>query len=150
MKCESCSEMCQMKKELHISSPPSVLVIQLKRFDALSQSKIDTVLDFPLHNLNIKDFMGSDYEHNTTAGSPAAATAATGAEGSGNTSSYKVHTESKIEIEIEDGREFIDVDLYRDNSSHSSENMPNSNNFNGSNSFDTKEDNKRFISSFFL
>ena len=57
-----CSRCCingPCKKRLSISQSPKVLVLQLKRFDAILSKKITSKVTFPLQNLNIDEFMYS-------------------------------------------------------------------------------------------
>eukprot|EP00941_MAST-03F_sp_MAST-3F-sp1_P005933 g5933.t1 len=58
--CNCCKDHVPASKQLQLWSLPKVLVIQLKRFqfiNALRSKKIDTFVDFPLSNLDMKAFM---------------------------------------------------------------------------------------------
>lgn len=51
--CDACGQKCAMKKQLTITEPPKVLVLHLKRFDAIKQSKIDALVQFPLYGFTL-------------------------------------------------------------------------------------------------
>lgn len=63
--CEKCKELNDGIKYSKILSLPETLVIHLKRFrhDFLFSNKINTYVSFPLYDLDLKDYIHSDYEN---------------------------------------------------------------------------------------
>lgn len=55
--CDNCLNPQPACKQLSIVQPPKLLIVHLKRFDALKQSKINTHINFPLEDLNFYPFM---------------------------------------------------------------------------------------------
>jgi len=53
--CSKCKSNQKATKKLDLCKTPHFLIVQLKRF--LNNSKVDTFVDFPLYNLDIKDFV---------------------------------------------------------------------------------------------
>jgi ubiquitin C-terminal hydrolase len=72
--CEECNKnktstdlmpiFCQFEKQLSILTPPNILFIQLKRFDAFSQKKIAGTLKFPLEGLDISTLLTKNQSNN--------------------------------------------------------------------------------------
>ena len=58
--CEACREPRRTSKQLSLTTTPPVLVVQLKRFDAISQRKLSTPVKFPLHDLDLRPFMSQN------------------------------------------------------------------------------------------
>lgn len=58
--CERCHEPRKTSKQLSLTSTPPVLVIQLKRFDAISQKKLSTPVKFPIRDLDMTPFMSKN------------------------------------------------------------------------------------------
>ena len=56
MMCESCHKKSAMKKQLEITTVPKMLVLHLKRFDAIKRSKLDAMVQFPLYGLTLGTF----------------------------------------------------------------------------------------------
>jgi len=54
--CKTCQRKCPARKQLCISTPPNVLILHLKRFDAVRQQKIDQPITFPLTSLDLSPF----------------------------------------------------------------------------------------------
>ena len=59
-RCEKCKKELQANKKIEIYHLPKVLIIHLKRFN--NNKKIDTMIDFPLDNLDIKNYIKSEDE----------------------------------------------------------------------------------------
>ena len=57
--CENCKEHRESVKKLSIRKPPKILAVHLKRFDAVSQRKVHTRVNFPLENFDISPYMQS-------------------------------------------------------------------------------------------
>ncbi|KAL3786551.1 hypothetical protein HJC23_006801 [Cyclotella cryptica] len=59
--CNKCKQHNQAWKECHLYRTPRILVIHLKRFHYSStthrRDKIDTLIDFPLNNLDLREFV---------------------------------------------------------------------------------------------
>ena len=53
--CPQCKKHQKAKKKMEIYEAPHILIIQLKRFSA--SSKIDTLVDFPIENLDLSQFV---------------------------------------------------------------------------------------------
>jgi ubiquitin C-terminal hydrolase len=66
--CSTCLDLKKAKQKADLALPfPLVLIIQLKRFsyDAYSDAKIDTYIDFPLTNLDLSQYAIQNAEKNT-------------------------------------------------------------------------------------
>ena len=59
--CASCKEFTKATKKMEIYRAPHILVIHLKRFS--SNNKIDTLVDFPLVDLNLSEYILSQNEN---------------------------------------------------------------------------------------
>jgi Ubiquitin carboxyl-terminal hydrolase len=60
VKCDACNAAdCVKTKQMSFSSLPLVLIIQLKRFDALTDRKLNDVVAFPLRGLDMSPYMTS-------------------------------------------------------------------------------------------
>lgn len=57
MECGKCQRKVPGEKQLSVKQPPEVLVIQLKRFNALLQKKIAGLISFPLRGLDITSLL---------------------------------------------------------------------------------------------
>jgi ubiquitin C-terminal hydrolase len=55
--CDKCLKPQPACKQLSIVQPPKLLIVHLKRFDALKQSKLNSHVNFPLQDLNFYPFM---------------------------------------------------------------------------------------------
>ena len=60
IKCESCNSHQPYYKQLSISELPQVLIIHLKRFDAIKETKLSTHVTFPLTDLNLELYSKPD------------------------------------------------------------------------------------------
>jgi len=56
-KCEQCHQESEANKKIEIYHVPKILIIHLKRFN--NNKKIDTMIEFPLNNLDIKNYIKS-------------------------------------------------------------------------------------------
>lgn len=61
--CDKCNEKKKANKKILLWSTPKILIICLKRFNSFS--KIDKYIDFPLENLDLKDYC-IGYDKNTS------------------------------------------------------------------------------------
>ena len=63
--CDKCNKKVTAKKSLHLSKLPEVLMIQIKRFSHSafwnSGSKVSTHVEFPISNLDMKQYLHPDY-----------------------------------------------------------------------------------------
>lgn len=67
--CSKCLGLKKAEQKASLALPlPYVLIIQLKRFtyDAYSDAKIDTYIDFPLKDLDLSEYINPKTEKNTT------------------------------------------------------------------------------------
>lgn len=107
-KCTTCNEHVSAKKKMHIWEPPEILIIQLKRFKneevkipvynqypsnigyqtKFVQSKIHSIIDFPMTNLQLTDNYHSVNKKNNHSYDLYAVTDHTGNCGGGHYSSY--------------------------------------------------------------
>lgn len=55
--CNKCNKKVNATKQLFIFCPPSVLIIQLKRFDHTTFSKRSNLIKYPLNDLNLTKYM---------------------------------------------------------------------------------------------
>ena len=64
--CDKCNKKVTAKKSLHLSKLPEVLMIQIKRFSHSafwnSGSKVSTHVEFPISNLDMKQYLHPDYQ----------------------------------------------------------------------------------------
>eukprot|EP01032_Pedospumella_encystans_P021152 gene21152-24010_t len=65
--CSCCGKKQDTQKQFSISTPPNVLILHLKRFDILNDTKITTKVDIELNNWNINEFTSMSQD-TTTAG----------------------------------------------------------------------------------
>ena len=66
--CETCNRLTDADKELSLWTLPQVLIIQLKRFtyDLSNNAKIDVMVDYPLYDLDLSEFVSNpDYDRTT-------------------------------------------------------------------------------------
>ena len=68
-RCEKCNSYQDCIKQLSIKTIPNVVVIHLKRFDALMRSKITTFVHFPAHSLDLSRYATQVSEPNSVPGS---------------------------------------------------------------------------------
>jgi len=63
--CSECKEFREAYKKFDIWSAPKLLVVQLKRFSAgrYSRERLDNLVDFPIDNLDLRDFVIGPVEH---------------------------------------------------------------------------------------
>lgn len=59
--CPQCKEHRQASKKLDLWRLPDILVIHLKRFSYSKwlKNKLDTTVDFPIHNLDVRKYVKS-------------------------------------------------------------------------------------------
>ncbi|CAF3977974.1 unnamed protein product, partial [Rotaria sp. Silwood2] len=65
--CNNCNRLTEATKKLDLWTVPKVLILQLKRFtyDLSNNTKIETLVDYPLDSLNLSDFVtNTDYDQN--------------------------------------------------------------------------------------
>ena len=61
--CAKCKQKRRCTKEFSIQKYPLILVLHLKRFSqARSRAKLNTEIDFPVHNLKLDEFKSESYE----------------------------------------------------------------------------------------
>ena len=56
-KCPNCNQSLQANKKIELYNTPKILIIHLKRFD--NNKKINTLIDFPLTNLDLKKYLSN-------------------------------------------------------------------------------------------
>jgi Ubiquitin carboxyl-terminal hydrolase len=84
VKCDTCNAAnCMKTKQMSFSSLPLVLIIQLKRFDALTDKKLNDTVAFPLQGLDMRPYMSSHINGNSnTADANASGSSSSGTAGS--------------------------------------------------------------------
>jgi Ubiquitin carboxyl-terminal hydrolase len=86
VKCDACNAAdCMKTKQMSFSSLPLVLIIQLKRFDALTDRKLNDIVNFPLQGLDMSPYITENINGNS-------ASTATDTEGNNSTSNSKAST----------------------------------------------------------
>ncbi len=61
--CAKCKQKRRCTKKFSIQKCPLILVLHLKRFSqARGRAKLNTDIDFPIHNLKLDDVMSESYE----------------------------------------------------------------------------------------
>ena len=64
-KCDKCHSLNNSEKKILLWKSPNILIIQLKRFNYMTNSKIDTFIEYPTNNLDINKYI-EGYDKNNS------------------------------------------------------------------------------------